>query len=210
MRRVRRRRKKTGLAAAWEKFHAVLHALLPDTGFRLEEDAIWKCVLCCVLVALLALLQTTLFARFRPFGAIPDLMLPFVVAFSMREGERWGAAAGLAAAFVIEALGSSGITLLPLLYVPVGYLCPIVTRLYLRDSIPVRLIYTAASGVGRAVFTLLYLAIHLPDFSSGALFGGVVLPEYASTFLLAMPVHLLVWLLFRPFHKPRSERVETL
>ena len=198
------------MEALRERVRSIFRALLPDSGFRLEEDVIWKCVLCLLLITLLALLQTTVFARFRPFGAIPDLMLPFVVAFSMREGERWGAAAGLAAAFVIEALGSSGITLLPLLYVPVGYLCPIVTRLYLRDSIPVRMIFTAVSGVGRAVLTLLYLAVHVSSFSLGKLLAVVVLPEYASTFLLAMPVHLIVWLLLRPFHKPRSERVETL
>lgn len=208
--RHRPRRKKSGLRALSERAGAVLRALLPDMGFRIEEDTLLKGLLCAFLILFLALLQTTAFARFRLFGAIPDLMLPLVVAIAMREGERWGAVCGLAAAVVIQSLGASGPALLPLLYVPAGYFCPIITRLYLTDSAAVRLIYTAVCGVGRAIVTLFCLALTVDSFSLPQLLSGVIVPEYASTFVMSVPVHLAVRLLFRPFHKPRSERVETL
>ena len=185
-----------------QRFH------LPE--IRPDGDALWRASVCTVLMLLLALLQTTLFARFRPFGAIPDLMLPFVVAVAMTEGERWGAVFGIAAAFLIESLGSVGVSLLPLLYMPAGYFCPLVTKLYLRDSAPVRLIYIAVCGVGRAVMTLILLSVNVRDFSFPLLMKEVVLPEYASTFLLSVPVHLAVYAALRPFHKTRAERVTTL
>lgn len=183
---------------------AALPYLLP------EGDTLARGFICAGLIFFFALLQTTVFARFRPFGAIPDLMLPLVVALAMTEGEKWGAVCGLAAAFVIESLGSTGVTLLPILYAAVGYFCPIVTRLHLTDSIPVRILYTAVTGVGRAIFTLIYLGFYADPFRFFPLLGSVVIPEYAATFLLAILPHLAVRLCLHPFHKSRAERTETL
>ena len=165
-----------------DKVSLFLRRHLPIPFLRPDGETLGKTALCAALIVLFALLQTTVFARFRPFGAIPDLMLPFVIAIS----------------------------LLPLLYMPAGYFCPIVTRLYLTDTIPVRLIYTAVSGLGRAVISLLYLAITAQQFDLSIFFTDVILSEYASTFLMAAPVHAIVRLTFHPFHKSRSERIGTL
>lgn len=183
---------------------AALPYLLP------EGDTLARGFICAGLILFFALLQTTVFARFRPFGAIPDLMLPLVVALAMTEGEKWGAVCGLVAAFVIESLGATGVTLLPILYAAVGYFCPIVTRLHLTDSVPVRILYTAVTGVGRAIFTLIYLGFHAEPFRFFPLCGSVVIPEYAATFLLAILPHLAVHICLHPFHKSRAERTETL
>jgi len=177
---------------------------------RPDGELIAKIAVCAVLLTLLALLQTTVFARFRPFGAIPDLMLAFTVAIALTEGERFGAVCGLIAAFIIESLGSGSVSLLPLLYMPAGYFCPIITRLYLTDSLPVRLIYTAVCTLARVLITLFYLALTVPRFDLPVILGDIILPEYASTFLMSLPVHALVRLLLHPFHKSRSERVGTL
>lgn len=183
---------------------AALPYLLP------EGDTLIKALVVALLMLFFALLQTTVFARFRPFGAVPDLMLPLVVAIAMTEGERWGAVCGLISAFLIESLGTTGITLLPILYAAVGYFCPIVTMLHLTDSVPVRALYTAVTGVGRSVFTLIYLAIAADTFRFFPLCASVVLPEYAATFCLAILPHLAVYVCLRPFHKSRAERTETL
>ena len=181
---------------------------LPD--LRPDGETLGKAVLCGALILIFALLQTTVFARFRPFGAIPDLMLPLVIAISMTEGERWGAVCGLIAAFIIESLGADTISLLPLLYMPAGYFCPIVTELYLTDTVPVRMIYTAVTTLIRTVLSLFYLAMTAHDFDLAVLFTDVVFPEYAASFLMAIPVHAAVKLAFHPFHKSRSERIGTL
>ncbi len=183
---------------------AALPYLLP------EGDTVAKACIAAGLILLFSLLQTTVFARFRPFGATPDLMLSLVVALSLTEGEKWGAVCGLSAAFVIEAIGSSGVTLLPILYAAVGYFCPIITREHLTDSFPVRVLLTAVTGVARAVFTLIYLGIHADPFRFFPLCASIVLPEYASTLVMALLSHLTVYLCLHPFHKSRAERTETL
>ncbi len=175
-----------------------------------EAETLIKGAICGGLILFFALLQTTVFARFRPFGAIPDLCLPLIIAISMAEGEKWGSVCGLAAAFLIESLGSTGITLLPILYVAAGYFCPIITTQQLTDSIPVRILYTAVSGVARALFTLVYLALTVDTFRFFHLCGSVILPEYAASFCLAFLPHLTVHLCLHPFHKSRAERTESL
>ena len=206
---VHRRQRPLPLSAR-DRISLFLRQVLHLPTLRPDGELIGKMAICAALTILFALLQTTIFARFRPFGAIPDLMLPLVIAIGMTEGEKWGATWGLISAFIIESLGATGISLLPLLYMPAGFLCPVVTGLYLTDTPPVRLIFTAVSGLGRALVTLLHLALTVQQFELPLFLSAIVFPEYASTFVMALPVHLLVHFSLRPFHKSRSERVTTL
>ena len=91
-----------------------------------------------------------------------------------------------------------------------GYFAPVATELYFTDSAPVRFLYSAIAGIGRAILTLMLLAMTVTDFSLPGLFLSVVLPEYASTLLLSIPVQILVRTVLHPFHKSRSERVGTI
>lgn len=193
-----------------EKLALFLRRTLPTAALHPDGEKLAKAAVCGVLTVLLSLLQTTVFARFRPFGAIPDLLLPMVVSIAMAEGEKWGAVCGLCAAFVIDSLGGSGFSLTPLLYASAGYFFPIITKLYLTDSIPVRLIYTAISCAGRAVATLFSLAAAYTSFDLSAILTGVILPEYASTFIMSLAVHFAVRAVLHPFHRSRAERVGTL
>ena len=88
--------------------------------FSLDGESILKGIVCAVLLVFFCLLQTTLFTNFRPLGAVPDLVLPLVIAISMTEKERWGAIIGLIGAIVIESLGGSTFTVLPILYTFAG------------------------------------------------------------------------------------------
>ena len=133
-------------------------------------------------------------------------MLMIAVGFS--EGERWGGVCGLAAAFLIDCLGSAGITLLPLLYVPCGFAAGVLGTYYLRDSFVIRAIFTLASGVLRAIFTIIYVHITYSSVNVSLMFGRIVMPEFLSTLVFAAIPHIVAWLVFRPFHKTRAERID--
>ena len=108
----------------------------------IDADILARLIVCVLLLVFFALLQTTVFARFRPFGAIPDLMLPLCIAVGMTEREKWGAVFGIAAAFVIESLGGATVSVLAPLYMLAGYLAGILTVEYFRDSPATRAVYT--------------------------------------------------------------------
>jgi len=161
-----------------------------------------------VLMILFALIQTTLFSTLRPFGAIPDMMISFVVATAISEGRKFGAVYGIVAAVIIESLGYSPVMLLPTLYMLIGFTVGVLCRLYITDSIVVRTLITLSVLPLRAIFTAIYTALSPISATAGEALLGIILPEAAATLLLAPPVHLIVYLCMRPFHRTRAEKVE--
>ncbi len=177
-------------------------------GLNMDGEQIAKGVVCALLIVFFSLVQTTLFTRFRPFGAVPDLILPLVIAVSMTEREKWGAVCGIIGAFVIESLGGSPLTLLPLLYMPTGYVCGLLTIHYFRDSAAVRLLYTAVSSLARAVFTLITVVMTVAELSLIDALTGAVLPEFAANLIFAALPHAVAWLALIPFNKSRDAKVQ--
>lgn len=178
-------------------------------GIQLNSEDIVRGVICGLLMILFAVLQTTFFVRFAPFGKVPDLMLVFVIAMGVYEGEKWGSVVGLAAAFLIQALGSSGNTpeLLSLIYMPVGCAAGLLSKYYLRHTLPVNAVYVAAAGVLRAIITVITAALTL-EASLGDIIARIAVPEYFSTLVIAPIPFVSVWLAFRSFHKTRAERTD--
>lgn len=180
-------------------------------GYIVTVDAedIIKGLIAAGFIILVAMLQTTFFSRFRPFGAVPDIMLALVAGIAQSEGEKWGGACGLAGAFAVQALGGMpGTTeLLPLLYMPVGYVIGILSGYYFSNSVPVRAMYIAGCGAVRAVITAV-IAMRTLDTTIANILSGTVVPEFFSTALVAPAVYFLVYLSFKHFHKTRAERTE--
>ena len=183
----------------------------PGGRFRIpgvDTEVLLRVLAAAGLLVFFALLQTTIFARFRPFGVVPDLMLPLVIAVDMTEGERFGAVFGVIAAFVIESLGGAAVSLLPLLYLPAGIFAGLLTKEFFRDSFAVRLLFTAAGCLLRMAFTLVTLKLTVRDFSLGPALAKIALPEFSSTSVFAFLPHLAAKAAMRVFHKPREEKVE--
>ncbi len=175
-------------------------------GISVDGETILKGFVIGVLLVFFTLMQTTLLARFRPFGAIPDLMLPFVVAVGTLEKERWGAVTALIAAFVIDAAGGTAITLLPLLYVPAAFAVGILTTNTFRDSVTVAAMYTFATSCLRGVITFIIASLTIHGITPGAIMTDIVLPELAANVIFAAAPQLITRAALRPFHKTRAER----
>ena len=190
-------------------YHRALDKLhMWHLGLAVDMDSIIKGVVIGFLILFFALLQVTVFSAVRPFGAVPDLILPLVIAIGITEGERWGGVSGLVGAFIIEALGSAGIALLPLLYVPCGFIAGVLGTYYLRDSVVIRAIMTFVSGIPRALFTLIYVLITYSSPAFSVAFKNIIFPEFIATFFFALIPHVTGWLAMKPFHKTRAERVD--
>ncbi|MBQ2767233.1 MAG: hypothetical protein IJF49_04045 [Clostridia bacterium] len=137
-----------------------------------------------------AILQTTVFVRIAPFGVVPDLMLPAVLAIAIFDSERTGAVAGIAAGVMIGALGGTGVNLLPLFYMLCAYLVGIWATIGLSANFPSFLVYMLSSAGARMVITLLAVDRIYASYSLLDVFPQLLFPEFAATMLCAPLLYL--------------------
>lgn len=157
----------------------------PQFHTVLRKSLVWGGML-----FLAALLQTTLFARITPFGAVPDLMLPAVLAIAVFDGERVGAVAGIAAGIIIGALGGTGLNLLPLFYMLCAYLVGIWATVGLSANFPSFVVYILACAAARSVVTLLAVDSAYTSYSLLDVFPQLIAPEFAATVVCAPLLYL--------------------
>lgn len=168
-------------------------------------DQFLRGLICAVLIIFFAMLQSTFFSRFKPFGAIPDLMFALTVAIAFSEGEKWGGVCGIAAAVIIDSLTNVGISLLPILYMMAGVMCGYLVRDFFSNTALPRVAVITLFTFGRSVVTLI-CAVTVTDAPISSIIIDMIIPEYFSTVLMSAPVYLVVWLCFFRFHKTRAER----
>lgn len=148
----------------------------------------------------LILLQITFFSRVRPFGSTPDILIVATAMTAMYENERAGAIFGLAVGFVAEALGTTGVSLLPLIYMCIGYACGIIASEYYKRSVLLFLIFDAGVLAVRMFTTLIYIVLTWDIVDISIIFPEVLIPELLSTFVISpVPALLLypIWRIFR-------------
>lgn len=143
--------------------------------------AIRYSVLVGLLLIIVAVLQVSFFSRFRLLGAVPDLMICTVLILAFFCGQYTGAVTGIAAGFLIEAIGSTGITVLPLCYLLCGYLAGHYARTVIPRRYSVYLIYLGCILAVRATVTVLYACMTYESVNLPVILLESVLPEAAVT-----------------------------
>lgn len=172
--------------------------------FDIKKTVVIKSLTYLLLLCVLAVLQTTLFARFGLFGSTPDLMLACVISISMYEGERGGGIAGVAAGFLIDSLGGTGLSLLALPYMLCGYICGLCFSYILNRNFASWALYILISFAFREIFTFIYIFTAGPDCSFGYAVKSIVIPEYFSSVLTAPLLYFTVRPIARLFHRSRE------
>lgn len=146
----------------------------------------------------LAILQTSLFSYLRFFGAVPDLVLPAVVAVAVYDKERTGIIAGIVGGVIIDALGGVGLSISPLVYMLCGTLVALLTYSVLRRDFASFLTGTAISLVITGIFSLLsaYVALGASRFAASHIWSELLIPQYFASLLAGIPVWFftrLIW-----------------
>lgn len=141
-----------------------------------------------ILLLSVAVLQVTLLSQWKLFDTVPDLMLCTVVLLAYFCGTHVGAIAGIAGGFLIDALGSFGLSILPVLYLLCGYVVGHYARAVYPKRFSAYVIYAFFSIVLREAASLTlaaatYESVHLPR-----ILLYTVLPELGLTLALS-----LVW-----------------
>lgn len=155
-------------------------------------------------IIILAIFQTAFFSRFPLFGAVPDLVFAASLSVAMFEGERAGSVAGIFAGYFIEAIGATGLSILPVFYMICAAVCGLLCRrTFSRGPITFALFCFAAYAL-RALVTLIYISFVWGEFSFLDAIGRVLVPEYFSCIILCFIPFILIRLLAKIFHRERE------
>ena len=155
------------------------------------------------LLALLSVLLQTSFFGFHPwFGAVPDLTLILVLLISLFFGERVGGILGLCAGILLSALGSFGVSLLPLFYFLVGYAGGYYGYSSGRgEEFFNYLAFLGIALVARGILTAIYASMTYQTVNLLKLLWRAVLPELLATALMGLLLFLPVRALCRRLNR---------
>ena len=168
--------------------------------------SVTKFLIYATLSLFLIIIRSTFFARFRPFGASPDILIVAVAVIGFFEGAYAGAIFGVSVGFIADSLGGVGVVLLPLLYMLVGYLCGVVATDYYRRSWILFLIFDAVSAAVRMFATLLYIMLEWHAFDLFTVFNTVLWPEFLSTLVISPLPALLLMPVYMIFRKKKKKK----
>ena len=143
-----------------------------------------------VLILAVTVLQVSFFGRIRIFGVIPDLTTVTVLAIAFFCGKETGAVTGIAAGFLIEAMGGGTFTLLPLFYLLLCYPIGHYARAVIPKRFTVYLTMLAIALSAKAALTLLRASLSYATFSLLSLLWTAVLPELLLTAVCGIALFL--------------------
>ena len=143
-----------------------------------------------VLILVIGCAQCGFFAMLSICPATPDLVLGALVAIALLDSGKVAMVAAIPAGFLMEAIGGSGIALLPLIYlVSVTCIGGIAAKLLPRFLSYAVLMALAA--LLRSLFTLLQIGMAMEALPSIETIPGLLLPELLCTFILSLPTYPL-------------------
>ena len=159
-----------------------------------------------LLLIVLSVLQTTLIPRFPIYDAIPDIMIGAVCCIGIYRGERCAAIFGLMAGLCSDALGSTGLSLLPLFYTLVGYIAGnIGANAREKARFAAYLITIPAVCFAKTALSFFHhIIIYFDSINLGDYFLHTFLPEFVYTLCLCIPIFILVKLFDIPLNTLRK------
>ena len=159
-----------------------------------------------VYLFLLAIFQTSL--PFIPLfeGALPNLTLAAVGAIGFFDSEQAGAVAGIAAGWLLDALGCVTLSLMPLAGLAVGYICGIVAGRLLPRELPPFSLCLGGIALLNMLLTIVAGYAAVPDLKPSLLIFRTLIPELFFTFIFGIPASLIAFLCVKLAGRTRRER----
>lgn len=145
---------------------------------------------------ILGVAQCSFFNELSFLSATPNIILGAVAAVSLIDSQRSAAVCGIAAGFLIDALGGTGISLSPIALLCVALLCSEIAKKILPTFISWVIILIPASLTG-SIFTLANIFLLVGKFQLSAVFKTILLPEFILTVIFSVPLFFIIKLCVR-------------
>ncbi|MBO5415684.1 MAG: hypothetical protein J6A83_03555 [Clostridia bacterium] len=169
----------------------------PHRRNDINREAVIKRILVWgALLFILAVAQCSFFTGLTFMPAVPNILLGAVAAISVFDTQRSAAVCGIAAGFLGDALGGSGISLSPLALLVVAIVSAELSKKLIPNFFTWAVLLIPASLIG-SVFTFVNLFISFGRPSFASVFKSILLPELLMTVICSLPLFFIVKLCAR-------------
>ena len=144
-----------------------------------------------IMILVLGSAQCAFFPMLDFCPATPDLMLGAVLAIILLDSEKSAAVCAIAAGFFVDAIGTAGVSLSPLVYFLFAVIMTPFAKKVLK-SFASYLLLLAPALIYRAIATYFCAFIAYREAPGLWIVTDILLPEIIVTGLLCLPVYLIV------------------
>lgn len=159
---------------------------------RTQKRLVWrKIAVYAPLFFLLGVAQCSFFNNLSFISAVPDVVLGALTAVAMFDTQRTAAVCAIGAGAMIDAMGSSGISLCPVAFLVAALICSEISKKILPSflSWPLLLIPAALT---KSAFTLLNIYLMAGAQSISVIIKTILLPELIFTLIFSLPLFFIV------------------
>ena len=165
-------------------------------GSSLSTEILKRLLIYGLLTLFLGSLQCAFFPLLDFCPKTPDLILAMLVAIALLDSELAAGVCAVVCGFFIDAVGSTGLAISPLIYfLTVVIVCCFTGKIL--KSFPSFLILLVPTLICRALATYIRIII-AEGFPEPWVITEIILPELLITALFAMPIYFLVKLCIKP------------
>ena len=157
-------------------------------------------------IFILAVAECSFFAQLYFIPATPDLMLGLVVAVAMLDSQHSATVCGIGAGFVIDSIGSTGISFSPLFYMLCGAFCALLAKKMLPSFLS-WVVELAIFSAVKGIYTLAGVYYSWSGAPIATVLLRTVLPEMICTFIVCLPIFFVVKLCMIPIDSQRRLRL---
>ncbi len=172
-----------------------------DKKIKIAVVSLWYFLL----MMSVAAVQICIFPRFKFFGTVADAMLCTVVIVAFLSNEKEASLFAFFGGIVIEAMGSTGISLLPLIYFITAYFLGSAARYNHKKIFPSYLVFAVFGTIVRIVTTLAYTALVATRFNLLDVLKKSALPEALATLICAVVAYYPIGWICRKIRKNLEE-----
>ena len=159
---------------------------------RINTRLIIKYAVYALIFIFFIVLETNILNGFRIFGSKPNLVISLVIAVTVLENERHGAAFGFVCGFIMDSAFDSPFLFSGLYYFFAAYIAGVCAKLYFAKSLLTMLILLVPVLAVRSIFNLFFLAGTWHGFDIITVLSELILPEYIYSLAVAPIVYFSV------------------
>ena len=163
---------------------------------QLRPSVIRRVIFYGALFFLLCVAETSFFGQLSFLPVVPNLALGGVAAVALLDDERSAVVCGIAAGFLADAIGGSGISLSPIIFMITAIACSEISKKMLPHFLSWLVVMLAAAVLG-ALGTALNITVNAPAAEISVLVKSLLLPELLATYFISLPIFFLVKLCVR-------------